>query len=51
MNLLVIMLVMLLLFGGGGFYAGGPVIGASVLGLMLALCLFVFLLGGFRTKS
>jgi len=51
MNLLVIMLVMLLLFGGGGFYAGGPAIGASVLGLMLLLCFFVYLLGGFRTRS
>jgi len=45
------MLVMLLLFGGGGFYVGGPVIGTSVLGLMLGLCFFVYLLGGFRPKT
>jgi hypothetical protein len=44
------MLVLLLLFGGGGFYVAGPVIGVSVLGLMLGLCFFVFLLGGFRMK-
>jgi hypothetical protein len=50
-NILVLMLVMLLLFGGGGFYVGGPVIGASVLGLILGLCFFVYLVGGFRTKS
>jgi hypothetical protein len=51
MNILVIMLVLLLLFGGGGFYVGGPGIGASVLGLILGLCFFVYLVGGFRTKS
>jgi hypothetical protein len=50
MNLLVIMLVMLLLFGVGGFVVAGPVIGTSVLGLMLGLCFFVYLLGAFRTK-
>ena len=50
-NILVLMLVLLLLFGGGGFYVGGPVIGASVLGLILGLCFFVYLVGGFRTKS
>jgi hypothetical protein len=45
------MLVMLLLFSGGGFYVAGPVIGASILGLILGLCFFVYLMGGFRTKS
>jgi hypothetical protein len=45
------MLVMLLLFGVGGFYAGGPAIGASVLGLILGLCFFVYLVGGFRRKN
>ena len=50
-NILIVMLVLLFLFGVGGFYVGGPVIGASVLGLMLGLCFFVYLLGGFRTKS
>ena len=42
MNILVLMFVLLLLFGGGGFYVGGPVIGASGLGLMLVLCLVVY---------
>jgi hypothetical protein len=51
MNLLLLMLGLLVLFGGGGFYVGGPVIGTSVFGLMLGLCCFVFLLGGFRTKT
>lgn len=51
MNILVIMLVLLIVFGGGGFYVGGPGIGASVLGLILGLCFFVYLVGGFRTKS
>ena len=51
MTILVLMLVMALLFGVGGFYVGGPVIGASVLGLILGLCFFVYLVGGFRTKS
>jgi len=43
------MVVLLLLFGGGGFYLGGPVIGGSGLGLILLICLVVFLMGGFRT--
>jgi uncharacterized membrane protein YccC len=51
MNILLLMLVLLLLFGGGGFYVGGPVIGGSVLGLILALCLVVYLVGGFRPKN
>jgi uncharacterized membrane protein YccC len=51
MNILLLMVVLLLLFGGGGFYFGGPVIGGSGLGLILAICLVVYLLGGFRTKS
>jgi hypothetical protein len=50
-NIFVIMLVLLVVFGGGGFYAGGPAIGASVLGLMLGLCFFVYLVGGFRRKN
>ncbi len=45
------MLVLLLLFGGGGFYFGGPVIGGSGLGLILAICLVIWAMGGFRTKS
>jgi hypothetical protein len=51
MNILLLMLVLLLLFGGGGFYFGGPVIGGGGLGLILAICLVIYLLGGFRTKS
>jgi hypothetical protein len=50
-KILIVMLVMLFLFGGGGFYVGGPVIGASVFGLILGLSFFVYLVGGFRTKS
>src|ERR1019366_1926663 len=52
MNILLLMVVLLLLFGGGGFYLGGPVIGGSGLGLVLLICLVVFIMGGFRpTKS
>jgi hypothetical protein len=51
MNLLMVLLVLLLLFGGGGFYFGGPVIGASGIGLLLLTCLIVYVLGGFRTKT
>ena len=51
MNILLLMLVLLLLFGGGGFYFGGPVIGGSGLGLVLLICLVVYLVGGFRPKS
>ena len=51
MNLLLLVVVLLLLFGGGGFYFGGPVIGGSGLGLVLLICLIVFLMGGFRQKS
>ena len=51
MNLLLLIVVLLLLFGGGGFYFGGPVIGGSGIGLILAICLVVYLLGGFRTKN
>jgi hypothetical protein len=51
MNILLLMVVLLLLFGGGGFYFGGPVIGGSGLGLVLLICLVVFLMGGFRTSK
>ena len=52
MNTLLIIFVLLLLFGGGGgFYFGGPVIGGSGLGLILLICLVVFLMGGFRTTK
>jgi hypothetical protein len=51
MNILLLMVVLLLLFGGGGFYFGGPVIGGSGLGLVLLICLVVFLTGGFRSAK
>jgi uncharacterized membrane protein YccC len=51
MTIFLLMLVLLLLFGGGGFYFGGPVIGGSGLGLVLAICLVVYLLGGFRPRN
>ena len=51
MNLIVLVLVLLLLFGGGGFYYGGPVYGGSGIGLILLVCLVIYLFGGFRTKS
>ena len=41
----------MLLFGGGGFYFGGPVIGGSGLGLILLICLVVYLMGGFRSRK
>ena len=51
MNILLIMVVLLLLLGGGGFYMGGPVIGGSGLGLVLLICLVIYLAGGFRTTK
>ena len=51
MNILLLMVVLLLLFGGGGFYLGGPVVGGSGLGLILLICLVVYLAGGFRTTK
>jgi len=51
MNLILLFVILLLLFGGGGFYFGGPAIGGGGLGLILLICLIVFLAGGFRTKT
>ncbi len=51
MNPILLILILLLLFGGGGFYMGGPVIGGSGIGLILVICLVVYCVGGFRTKS
>ena len=48
MNILLLVVVLLLMFGGGGFYFGGPVIGGSGLGLILLICLVIYLMGGFR---
>ena len=51
MNLLLLIIVFVLLFGGGGFYLGGPVYGGSGLGLVLLICLVIYLMGGFRGKN
>jgi hypothetical protein len=51
MNLLVLVIVLLLLFGGGGFYFGGPAIGGGGVGLVLLICLIIYLMGGFRARS
>ncbi len=51
MNLLILLLVLFLLFGGGGFYFGGPAIGGGAIGLVLLICLIVYLMGGWRTKN
>jgi len=51
MNVILLVIVFLLLFGGGGFYIGGPAVGGGGLGLVLLICLIVFLMGGFRTKA
>ena len=51
MNLLLLIFVLLLLFGGGGFYFGGPVVGGGSLGLILVVCLIIYMLGGMRTKN
>jgi hypothetical protein len=51
MNALLIIIVLLLLFGGGGFYLGGPAIGGGGLGLILVICLLIYVMGGFRTKA
>ena len=51
MNILLVLVVLLLLFGGGGFYFGGPVIGGGGIGLILLICLLVYIFGGFRTRN
>jgi hypothetical protein len=51
MNNLLIIIILLLLLGGGGFYLGGPVYGGSGIGLILLVCLVIFLMGGFRTRE
>jgi hypothetical protein len=50
-NMFLVLLVLLLLFGGDGFYFGGPLIGGSGIALLLLMCLAVFVMRGFRTKS
>jgi len=51
MNLILALLVLCLLFGGGGFYFGGPYIGGGGIGLIVLICLVIFVMGGFRTKN
>src|SRR5450759_4586425 len=51
MNPILLILILLLLFGGGGFYLGGPAIGGGGIGLILVICLIIYLVGGFRTKN
>src|ERR1035437_6903754 len=51
MNPLLLIIVLLLLFGGGGFYVGGPAFGGGGIGLILLVCLVIYLMGGWRTKN
>ena len=51
MNLILLIVVLLLLFGGGGYYYGGPAVGGGGLGLILVICLIIYLMGGFRSKN
>jgi hypothetical protein len=51
MGLILLILVLFILFGGGGFYFGGPLIGGGGLGLVLLICLIIYLMGGFRSKA
>ena len=51
MNTLALIAVLLVLFGGGGIFLGGPVLGGSELGLIMLLCLAIFLTGGFNTRK
>jgi hypothetical protein len=51
MGLILLILVLVILFGGGGFYFGGPVIGGGGLGLVLLICLIIYFVGGFRSRT
>jgi hypothetical protein len=51
MNPILLIVILILLFGGGGFYFGGPAIGGGGVGLILLICLVIFLMGGFRVKE
>jgi hypothetical protein len=51
MNTLLLVLVLLILFGGGGFYFGGPAIGGGGIGLILLICLIVYLMSDRPAKS
>lgn len=50
-NPLLLIIILLLLFGGGGFFFGGPAFGGGAIGLVLLICLIVYLMGGFRTRG
>ena len=50
-NPLLLIIILLLLFGGGGFYLGGPAFGGGGIGLILLVCLIIYLLGGFRSRG
>jgi hypothetical protein len=51
MNPLLLIIVLILLFGGGGFYFGGPAIAGGGIGLILLICLVIYLMGGLRSKN
>lgn len=51
MNTLLLIIVLLLLFGGGGFYIGGPAFGGGGIGLILLICLIIYLMGGFGNRK
>ena len=51
MNPLLLIIVLILLFGGGGFYVGGPTYSGGGLGLVLFICLILYLMGGWRSKK
>jgi hypothetical protein len=51
MNPLLLIIILLLIFGGGGFYVGGPAYGGGGLGLVLIICLIIWLMGGFGRRG
>jgi hypothetical protein len=51
MNPLLLFIILLMLFGGGGYYAGGPAYGGGGIGLIVLVCLAIYLMGGWRTKK
>ena len=48
MPTLLIVLLLILLLGGGGFYLGGPAYGGGGIGVILVICLILYLMGVFR---
>ena len=48
MNPLLLIVILILLFGGGGFYVGGPAYGGGGIGLIVLICIIIYLFGGFR---